>query len=267
MIKSIAYPPLSDLDASLSSLISSPKPTLTKLAAQDTEAAAMLSQHLSGYATIRKFYDLRDQDVSSKPGETPTIRPMARKRAAAAALMVVVSSAASSIQGGLYDGAMETVIQVDVLLPLLGEALVFLNQPKRTLSLRHLYALVAAAEDLETSGALVRNQCEEVLRTALGAAHADTSVPEPRSALQKSASALSAESFDLIGSRDFSTDGQSTEASAVLVRGGRTADQERGWDWRAAFPRDAQGGDLLRVLRLGVAREVARCFAEGEVVA
>lgn len=53
---------------------------------------------------------------------------MSRKRAAANALMVVISSAASSIQGGLYDADIETVVQVDVLLPLLGEALVFINR-------------------------------------------------------------------------------------------------------------------------------------------
>lgn len=194
LIKSIAYPPLADLDQSLSSLITSPKPTLTKLANQDTEAAAILSQHLSGYATIRKFYDLRDEDMLSKKGEKPTSRPMARKRAAAAALMVVISSAASSIQGGLYDADIETVIQVDVLLLLFSEALVFLNEPERTLSLRHLYDLLAAIEDFETSGALIRNQCEEVLRTAQG-------------------------------------DG-------------------------------ASGSELLRVLRLGVARRMSRMFAE-----
>ena len=189
---------------------------------------------------------------------------MARKRAAAAALMVVISSAASSIQGGLYDADIETVIQVDVILPLFGEALVFLNQPKRTLSLRHLYDLLAAIEDFETSGALIRNQCEEVLQTALGAAHGD-SVPEPRSLLQKSTSGLSGSTFSLIGSQDFSTDAQSTQASAVLVRGGKINDVQRGWDWRAGCPKGAQGRELLRILRLGVAREVARCFAEGEM--
>jgi len=53
---------------------------------------------------------------------------MARKRAAANALMVIIASAASSIRGGLYDPEIETVVQVDVLLPLLGEALVFINR-------------------------------------------------------------------------------------------------------------------------------------------
>lgn len=228
----------------------------------------MLTQHLSGYATIRKFYDLRDEHLhSSAEGSKPTHRPMARKRAAAHALMVIISSSASAIQGGLYDASTETVVQVDVLLPLLGEALVFLNQPRRTLSLRHLYDLLAAIEDFEASGALIRGQCEEVLKTCFAAARGGSgSVPGPQSLLQKSTSGLSASTYSLIGSGDFSADGMSAEASAVLVQGAE-GDVQRGWDWRAGFPRGADGSELVRVLRLGVAKEVARAYAEGEVSA
>ncbi|KAF3037924.1 hypothetical protein E8E12_002860 [Didymella heteroderae] len=258
LIKSTAYPPVGDLDTSLRSLITTPKQTLTRLAAQDTEAARILSQHLSGYATIRKFYDLRDS--------TPSSPSLTVRRQAAAALLVIIGSAASSIQGGLYDADTETVVAVDVLLPLLGESLVFLGQPKRVLTLRHLYDLLAAIEDWDTSGALVKAQCEEVLATTLAAAWGERP-PEPRSALQKSVSALSGSTFSLIGSQDFSQDGQSVDSSAVLVKGGKVEDGRRGWDWRRGFPRGATGTDLLRVLRLGVAREIARAFAEGEVAA
>ena len=128
LIKSIAYPPPAELDDSLNSLITSPKQTLTKLASLDPEAASLLSNYLSGYATIRKYYDLRDEEVLLKQGEKSVHRPMARKRAAANALMVIIASAASSIRGGLYDPEVETVVQVDVLLPLLGEALIFVNR-------------------------------------------------------------------------------------------------------------------------------------------
>lgn len=132
LVKSVAYPPQDELDDALSSLITSPKQTLTKLASLDSEAAALLSKHLSGYATIRKFYDLRDEEVLLNSGEKPTHRPMARKRAAANALLVIIASAASSIRGGLYDPEIETVVQVDVLLPLLGEALIFVNRKPTT---------------------------------------------------------------------------------------------------------------------------------------
>ncbi|KAJ4987576.1 nuclear pore complex subunit Nup85 [Stagonosporopsis vannaccii] len=283
LIKSIAYPAPADLDPSLSSLISSPKQTLTRLAAQDTEAAAMLSAHLSGYATLRRFYDLRDADVLSASGPTqngkekekatPSLRPRARARAAASALLILISSSASPIAGGLYDSAVETAVPVDVLLPLLGEALVFLNTPQRTLSLAQCYALVAAVEDFETAGALVKGQCDEVLRTTLRAATGEAPIPDPgpRATLQKSGSALGGSLYSLIGSQDFSAassvGGGSAEGSAVLVKGGKTEDGQRGWDWRKGFPRGAESDELVRVLRLGIAREVARCFAEGEVTA
>lgn len=244
---------------------------MTQLARQDSEAAALLSTHLSGYATIRKFYDLRDEEVFLKGDEKPTQRPLARRHAAANSLIVIISSAASSIRGGLYDPEVETVVQVDVLLPLLGEALVFLNQRKRTLTLSHLYSLLAAIEDLDTSPSMIRTQCEEVLSTTLLSAHDHNSsqnLPNSRSLLQKSTSNLTTASsqFSLIGSVDFgSADAQSTESSAVLVKGGHVDDVKRGWDWRKGFSKVAKGADLIRVLRLGIAREIGRAFAEGEV--
>ncbi|KNG48856.1 nuclear pore complex subunit nup85 [Stemphylium lycopersici] len=269
LVKSTAYPPLDELDESLSSLITSPKQALTKLANTDSEAASLLSNHLSGYATIRKYYDLRDEEVLLKIGEKPAHRPMARKRAAANALMVIIASAASSIRGGLYDPEIETVVPVDVLLPLLGEALIFVNQPKRTLTLRHLYDLLTAVEDLDTAPSMIRAQCEEVLSTTLLSAHDPNSsqqLPNPHNLLSKSTSNLAASQYSLIGSMDFgSADGQSAEGSTILVKGGHVDDSKRGWDWRKGFPKGAKSEDIIAVLRLGVAREIGRAFAEGEV--
>ncbi|KAL1612609.1 hypothetical protein SLS60_000838 [Paraconiothyrium brasiliense] len=262
LIKSIAYPPLKELDASLEKLITSPRKSLNELASLDTEAAKLLSNSLSGYATIRKFYDLRDEGVLLQDGEKPAHRPWARKRSAANALTVLISSAASSIRGGLYDPEVETVVQVDVLLPLLGEALVFVNQPKRTLTLRHLYELLAAVEDLSTAPSMIRAQCEEALSTTLLAAGGS------RSSLQKSTSNLTTASsqYSLIGSMDLgSVEGVSTESSTVLVQGGGVDDVKRGWDWRKGFPRGAKGEDVIRILRLGIANELGRAFAEGEL--
>jgi hypothetical protein len=245
---------------------------LTKLASLDSEAASLLSNHLSGYATIRKYYDLRDEEVLLKNGDKPAHRPMARKRAAANALMVIIASAASSIRGGLYDPEIETVVQVDVLLPLLGEALIFVNQPKRTLTLRHLYDLLASIEDLDTAPSMIRTQCEEVLHTTLLAAHdpnGSQQLPNPHHLLNKSTSNLTAASsqYSLIGSADFGSadGGQSADGSTVWVTGGHVDDSKRGWDWRKGFPKGAKCEDIIRVLRLGVAGEIARAFAEGEV--
>ena len=273
LVKSIAYPPLDELDESLHSLITSPKQTLTNLANLDSEAASLLSNHLSGYATIRKYFDLRDEEVLLKAGQKSAHRSMARKRAAANALMVIIASAASSIRGGLYDPEIETVVQVDVLLPLLGEALIFVNQPKRTLTLRHLYDLLAAVEDFDTAPGMIRAQCEEVLSTTLLSAHDPNSsqqLPNPHHLLSKSISNLTTASsqYSLIGSTDFgSQDGQSMEGSTVLVKDGHIDDSKRGWDWRKGFHKGAKSDDIIAVLRLGVAREIGRAFAEGEVTA
>ncbi|CAI6339642.1 unnamed protein product [Periconia digitata] len=268
LVKSIAYPPPARLDESLRALVTSPKRTLTQLASLDSEAAQMLSNQLSGYATIRKYYDLRDEEILVQDGQKPAHRPMARKRVAANALMVIIGSAASSIHGGLYDPEVETVVHVDVLLPLLGEALVFINQNKRTLTLRHLYSLLAAIEDLDTAPSMIRTQCEEALQTTLAAAHSTS----PQSMLHKSTSNLTTASsqFSLInsvdlGSVDAATTQSSVENSAVLIKDGSVDDGVRGWDWRKGFPKGARGEDLIRLLRLGVAREVARAFAEGDV--
>lgn len=279
-MKSIAYPPLADLDESLKKLITSPKKSLTELAGVDSEAAELVSNCLSGYATLRQFYDLRDEEILLKDGEKPAHLTMARKRTAANALAVIISSAASSIRGGLYDPEVETVVQVDVLLPLLGEALVFINrmyhpyaiavvpdddiEPKRTLSLRHLYELLAAVEDFSAAPSMIKAQCDEVLSTTLTAAHEHNS----RSSLQKSTSNLTTASsqYSLIGSMDLgSVEGMSTESSTVLVRGGGLDDVKRGWDWRKGFPRGAKSEDLVRVLRLGIAKELGQAFAEGEL--
>ncbi len=236
------------------------------MASLDPEAASLLSNHLSGYATIRKFYDVRDEEMVLKAGEKPAHRPLARKRAAANALMVIIASAASSIRGGLYDPDVETAVQVDVLLPLLGEALIFVNQSKRTLTLRHLYDLLAAVEDLDTAPSMIRSQCEEVLSTTLHAAH-DSNASQSRQ-LQKSTSNLTTASsqYSLIGSADFSSrDGHSNENSAILVKGGHVDASKRGWDWRKGFNKGAMGEDIIRILRLGITRELAQAFAEGEV--
>ena len=94
----------------------------------DPKAAEMLHTYLTGYATLRKFYDQRDEEINLEEGQKPRTRPNARKAAAATALLAVINSAADNIQGGLFDENRGSVVQVDGLLALLGEALVFVNR-------------------------------------------------------------------------------------------------------------------------------------------
>lgn len=148
-------------------------------------------------------------------------------------------------------------------------------------------AILSAIEDLETVTRRVYAQCEECFRSTLvhyhryerGADSEDASAsqsfalpPSPRALLKKSVSNLTASSsFSLIGSEMLDPQGRSgggsgsggglesssAFASGVLVlRPGETnlAGIKRGWDWRAGLPEDAKAEDVLRILRLGLAK-------------
>ena len=128
LVQSIAFPPSSALDQNLRALLFTPEQSVGQLALMDPKAAEMLHTYLTGYATLRKFYDLRDEEINSETDQNPRARTKARKTAAATALLAVINSAADNIQGGLFDENRGSVVQVDGLLSLLGEALVFINR-------------------------------------------------------------------------------------------------------------------------------------------
>ena len=126
LVQSVAYPATSDLDPNLSALIHSPVISLEHLASLDQTAAELLHKYLSGYAALRRFYDLRDTPADTEKGKTPDLD--SRKEAAGKCLLAVISSAADNINGGLFDPTRDSVVQVDGLLALLGEATVFINR-------------------------------------------------------------------------------------------------------------------------------------------
>lgn len=128
LVQSLAFPPISSLDHNLNAFLSSPEKSLDEIANSDPKAAEILHRYLTGYATLRKFYDLRDEEVNLEVGKKPSLRPIARKRAAVVALLAVIDSAADNIHGGLYDEQRGSVVQVDGLLTLLGEAVVFVDR-------------------------------------------------------------------------------------------------------------------------------------------
>ena len=140
LVQSAAFPPAASLDTQLRTILNDQRVAVNKLAQVDTEAAQLVATYLSGYATLRKFYGLRDED-SGKVDEDATksgIGPLARKREAAKALLALIESAADSIRGGLYDAEVETVLQVDTLMTLLCEALPLMNR-KQGYSLAFLF--------------------------------------------------------------------------------------------------------------------------------
>jgi len=128
LVKSAAYPPTSQLDAQLDELLNDQRKALNHLARIDTEAAQLIANHLSGYATLRRFYDLRDENEDNDDSRRSGLRPFARKREAAKAVVALIESAADTIRGGLYDSEIAAVVQVDTLLALLGEALPLMNR-------------------------------------------------------------------------------------------------------------------------------------------
>jgi hypothetical protein len=114
------------LDERLKKLLKSPFKAVTELGTEDFEAGQYLSTYLAGYATIRKFYETRDEAIDQGL-ETPSNETEVRSRAAVA-LVVAINSASDCIRGGLFDPKVDNVIPVDHLLVLLGEALAFINR-------------------------------------------------------------------------------------------------------------------------------------------
>lgn len=109
-------------------------------------------------------------------------------------------------------------------------------------------------------------QCEECFKSTLvqfnsGMVEA-SAPPAARALLKKSVSSLSASTFSLLGN-DMMERTQSGPASVgssgVLVPGpGDKDSQRRGWDWRANLPETTTGADVLRMLRVGLARGLSR---------
>lgn len=270
LVQSRAYPPEAEMDDGLQSLVGNPKSALADIAEVDPDAAEILQFYLVGYACLRRFYSLRDDDALQTTSSN--LRPLARRRAAAKALVAAINSAADSIYGGLYDPERQSAIQVDGLLTLLGEATALLanSSPtgKAVFTASQIYGLLAAIEDLSTVSSRVYDATEECLQAALRNYHG-SQPPSPHAMLKKSMSSgtNSNFSFSMMGSEMLAksdltstgtgTGGKSASSSGVLVAG-QNNDELRGWDWRARFKdKDVTGREVVKVLRIGLAEELS----------
>lgn len=195
---------------------------------------------LSGYATLRKFYEIRD-------GEGGGGAETSRKRRAAAALVAVVASSDDNIRGGLYDEGRDAVVSEDFLLALLGEAMPLVGQSPPALTPEQMDVLLKAIEDLETVGTRVFTSCEEFFRLVLSSAQG-LKGSTPADLMQSSTGSLGGSFVMLSGSSVLASRLQKTVGAA---RG------PRGWDWRAGLPAGAGAADVLRILRLGLSKELA----------
>ncbi|KAK4138056.1 hypothetical protein BT67DRAFT_460475 [Trichocladium antarcticum] len=261
LIQSTAFPPANDLDDFLYRLLNDRKATLEQCADQDMEAAELLGKMLSGYASLRQFYDIRDNEKA-----LPTATPQARRQqaAAAAALISVVASSDDNIRGGLFDQTRDGIVSEDFLLALLGEALVFVTDPDNTnIHHGHLAApvvgrdqidvLLKAVEDLQAVGSRVYAACDDFLQLVLASAPGGgLKGASPADLLRKNAatgaSALAGTS--LVASQlQRSLSGAGGALGKVVAR--------RGWDWRAQVGAQTKGEDVMRRLRLGLAKDLA----------
>lgn len=251
LVHSTAYPPEKDLDDELRNLLRKRTETLERRAMQDLEAAQLLGRMLSGYATLRKFYEIRD---GGKPEEMSASSAAAIKKQAAMALVAVISSADDNIRGGLYDGTRDAVVSEDFLLALLGEATAFVRQSPAAISLDQIDVLLKAIEDIQTVGSRVRDACDDFFNLVLASGQG-LKGSTPADLMKKSTSSLSGSSYIMSGSSMLASHLHRSMAAGDKVN--------RGWDWRRAWMASTTGDDVLRRLRLGLAKDLATLWLEG----
>jgi hypothetical protein len=228
-----------------------------EMSRMDLEAAELLHKMLSGYATLRRFYTLRDEEVLLPKGGKVQMGARARKAEAIPALIAVITSSDDNIRGGLYDEGRGAVVSVDFLLALLGEAIVFVNQPDSAMAVSDIDVLLKAIEDVQAVGPRVYSACAQFLQTVIASAQG-LKGSSPTDMLRKSTSNISGtSSFSMVGSSMLASQlKQSMGSSGVLVKG----NTKRGWDWRQAISAGTTADDLLRILRLGLAKDLAKAW-------
>ncbi|CCD44162.1 hypothetical protein ACHAP3_005239 [Botrytis cinerea] len=256
LVYSTAYPPEAELDDHLQRLISSPKNALNEMSSMDLEAAELIHTSLSGYATLRRFYTLRDQEVMSSPGSKPAMGAITRRSEAANALLALIISSDDNIRGGIYDEDRGAVIPVHYILALLGEAMPFVNQPDSLLSTSQIDILLRTIEDIQGIGPRIYAVCNAFLETVIKNA-SGLKGSNPMDLLSQSSSGTSG-SFSMVGSSMMASQfHKSVTASGILMNKGGI---KRGWDWRKGINAGMTDVDILRVLRLGLAKDLARAW-------
>ncbi|KAG9688360.1 hypothetical protein KCU95_g9851, partial [Aureobasidium melanogenum] len=284
LVQSAAFPPQAIIDPQLDALLNDQHATLHQVARQDVAAAQLLASQLSGYATLRRFYDLRDADAAKDTAEADVeddeeaanrkpgmLRPLARKREAARALMAVIESAADSIRGGLYDPEAQSVVQVDALMTLLCEALPLMNQTKQILKTPHLLTLIRAIEDLETITPGIYAQNSAVFNAAINTYLSNSNTPNIVTSqsstpdLSKSIAGLKQSvSWNMVNSSGSIASEQNGNGSDSSAGGMGGIQVKRAWDWRVGAVymkgKSVKSEDVMRVLRCQVAIEMGKVW-------
>ena len=245
-------PTAKTLDPQLASLIDKDRPALKELARTDLEAATLLSNSLSGYATLRKFYDLRDQEIGTNLDKSIQLRPLERKRLAASSLCGLIRSAADCVPGGLFDPNAESVVPIDGLLALFGEALPLLGHPTRIFTQEQTFALLGAVEDYTAAPSRIQQNANGLLTAAMNAYY--DSHDTASGILRKSRSDASGSSWDLLASSSMSMMAPSQTKGTPKV--------QRAWDWRfglnEVWGKGAGGAQVVQLFRQALVKEVGK---------
>lgn len=250
LVESTTYPPKAELDDYLKRLLTDRATTLEQFAKQDLEAAELLGKMLSGYATLRRFYELRDGDGKTKPKSSATLPQ------AANALMAVIASADDNIRGGLYDDTRDAVVSEDFLLALLGEASVFVNKSPPLITLDQVDILIKAIEDIQTVGSRVYDAADEFFKLVLASGHG-LKGSSPGDLLKKSTGSLGG-SFMMTGSSMMASQLHQSVMKSGVVKG----PIKRAWDWRTDIVSSGSSGDILKQIRLGLTKDLANLWLE-----
>lgn len=260
LIQSAAYPPVAETDDYLHRLLKQRNTTLEQLARQDLEAAELLGKMLAGYATLRKFYEIRDDE------SLPIAR---RQKSAAAALTMVIASSDDNIRGGLYDSSRDAIVGEDFLLALLGEALIFVNHSQREhgssplITLEQLDILLKAIEDVQAVGGRVYDTCKEFFQLVLASAPALLKGSTPADLMRKSTekgSMVMSGSSMLASQLHRSVAGGAPPGSSTSGPLAPKGSLKRGWDWRSGLDSSTSAEDVLRILRLGLTKDLAKLW-------
>ncbi|KAI1211709.1 uncharacterized protein F4807DRAFT_418769 [Annulohypoxylon truncatum] len=249
LVESTIYPPESELDNTLKQLLRERTTTLEQYAKQDLEAAELLGKMLSGYATLRKFYELRDGDGKTKQ------KSLLSRQQAATALAAVIASADDNIRGGLYDDTRDAVVSEDFLLALLGEASVFVGQSPPVITLDQIDTLLKAIEDIQTVGSRVYDASDEFFKLVLTSGHGKGSTPADL--LKQSTSSLGG-SFMMTGSSMIASQLHQSVVKSGVMKG----PAKRAWDWRTGVLSGSSSSDVLKRIRLGLTRDLANLWLE-----
>jgi homoaconitase len=250
LTESTVYPQEKDLDDELKKLLRNRTQTLERRANQDLEAAQLLGRMLSGYATLRKFYELRDE---LKDEDLASTKAAGIKKQAAIALVAVISSSDDNIRGGLYDETRDAVVSEDFLLALLGEATVFINQTPAAITLDQIDILLKAIEDVQTVGSRVYTACDDFFNVVLSTGQG-LKGSTPADLMKKSTASLSGSSYVLSGSSMLAS-----HMHKSVSGGGKI---HRGWDWRKNWTATTNSEEVLRTLRHGLARDLASLWLD-----